>query len=336
MTPMTGRAGITLHDVARVAGVSSRTVSRVVNGEGGFSDATRDRVAGVIQQLGYRPNLLARALITKRSGTIGLVAVDITDPFFAELADGVQRSARDFGKTMFYATSDNDFDRQNEIFETMWSHAVDGLIVFTAAGSQDHVLEYASRGLPIVVIDQEMTGPGIGSICSDIFGGAVLAVNHLVEVGRRNIAMAANAHSAASLIPPRREAGFRSTLVEHGLIGHIAYDAPTIEGGRRAVAELLADHPDTDGIFAYNDMMALGAMQAIDAAGRRIPDDIAVVGFDDVAICEALVPSLTSVRIDRTRLSKEAVAFVQRLVEQPDMTHPPIKLDVELIRRAST
>jgi LacI family transcriptional regulator len=332
---MTGRVGITLHDVARVAGVSSRTVSRVVNDEGGFSDATRTRVTGVIEQLGYRPNLLARALITKRSGTIGLVGVDITDPFFAELADGVQRSAGKFGKTMFFATSDNDLDRQNAIFETMWSHAVDGVIVFTASGSQEHVLEYAARGLPIVVVDQEMTGPGIGSISSDIIGGALLAVNHLVSVGRKNIAMAANINSAASRIPPRREAGFRSTMEQHSMVGHIAHDTATIEGGRRAVQKLLAQHPGIDGIFAYNDMMALGAMQAIDAAGRRVPDDIAVVGFDDVAICEALVPSLTTIRIDRARLSAEAVAFVQRLVEQPDITHDPIRLDVELIRRAS-
>ncbi len=328
----------TLHDVAALAGVSPRTVSRVVNDEGGFGEATRARVIEAIERVGYRPNLLARALITRRTNTIGLVVPEMTDPFFAELAEGVQAAARIGGRTMFIASHGGDLMVMDEILATLSSFAVDGAIVFTPIGDRASVMSHAARGLRCVVIDMEVEGPNLGSIVSTIRRGAELAVEHLVAKQRFRLGMITNANSSVSLLPPRRESGFRTGLHAAGLPfdeHRIARESPTIEGGRAAMDTLLERCPDLDGVFAYNDIMAIGALQALATAGRRVPDDVALIGFDDIAICAALVPALTTIRMDRTRIGSEAVALLDRLAADPAAAHPPVLLDVELVVRAS-
>jgi LacI family transcriptional regulator len=328
----------TLHDVAALAGVSPRTVSRVVNDEGGFGEATRLRVVEAIEKVGYRPNLLARALITRRTNTIGLVVPEMTDPFFAELAEGVQAAARIGGRTMFIASHGGDLAVMDEILATLSSFAVDGAIVFTPKGDRASVMSHAARGLRCVVIDMEVEGPNLGSIVSTIRRGAELAVEHLVAGERRNLAMITNAESSASLLPPRRESGFRTGLHVAGLPfdeRRIVRQPATIEGGRAGMETLLLTCPDVDGVLAYNDSMAIGALQALASAGRRVPEDVALIGFDDIAICSALVPALTTIRMDRTRIGREAVALLDRLASDPAGAHPPVLLDVELVVRDS-
>ena len=143
--------------------MSPRTVSRVVNDEGGFSEATRVKVLEAVEDLGYQPNMLARGLITRRSGTVGLVGVDMTDPFFPAMAEGIQNEARETGRTMFFASNDGDPQRQAEVFRSLWSHAVDGVIVFPAPGSIEQLTAYARRGMPLVIVDDivEFPQPGL-------------------------------------------------------------------------------------------------------------------------------------------------------------------------------
>lgn len=331
--------GSTLHDVAALAGVSPRTVSRVVNEEGGFGESTRLRVLDAIDKVGYRPNLLARALITRRTGTIGLVVPDMTDPFFAELAEGVQAAARASRRTMFIASHGEEVSALEDILNSLASFSVDGVIVFTPQGDLATVTRHAERGLRVVVVDVEIEAHNLSSIVSTITIGAEMAVAHLVATGRRRLAMISNVDSATSLLPPRRETGFRHGLQAAGQPfdpRRIARQAPTIEGGRAAMESLLESCPDVDGVFAYNDIMAIGALQALVTARRRVPEDVALVGFDDIGICAALVPALTTIRMDRVRIGREAVALLDRLLLDASGLQPVVKLDVELVVRAST
>lgn len=180
--------GSTLHDVAALAGVSPRRVSRVVNGESGFSEATRLRVVAAIDKVGYRPNLLARALITRRTGIVGLVVPHMNDPYFAELAEGVQRAARATGRTMLIASHGEEVSTMNEVLETLCSLSVDGAIVFAPLGNRSSVIAQAARGLATVLVDLETHAPNLGSVVSAIGQGAEMAVAHLVSKGRRESA----------------------------------------------------------------------------------------------------------------------------------------------------
>lgn len=296
----------TLHDVAALVGVSPRTVSRVVNNEGGFSDATRQRVMDAISKLDYRPNLLARSLVTNRSNTLALIVPVIDDPFFPELAQGVQAAARQHGLTMYLAVSENQVDLEEEVLSRMASQAIDGAILFPATGSEEVALRFAGQGMPIVIIDRLIDHPYIACVHSNLEHGVALAVEHLATRGCKNLAMLSN-----SVLPGmgRREGAFRS----HQGDGAVVIKAgATHDGGYRAMKQLMDEHPEVDGIFAYNDLVAVGAMEAAHEAGARVPQDYAIVGCDDIDMSARVSPGLTTIRLDREQLGTEAVA---RLVD---------------------
>ena len=328
--------GSTLHDVAALAGVSPRTVSRVVNDQGGFGEATRLRVLEAIEKVGYRPNMLARALVTRRTGTVGLVVPQMVDPFFAELVDGVQAAVKASGRTMIIAKHDDDLAQFDSILETLSSFAVDGAIVYSPRADRATLFKHAMRGLSIVAFGMEITGTNVGSVLWDISRAAALGVEHLVRIGRTKLVML-SITEGNSLLLPRRETAFRHTLQSAGLQfsdARVVRNHPTIDGGRAAMEAVLAAGTPVDGVFAYNDAMAIGALQALAVAGLRVPHDVALVGFNDIAMCSALVPALTSVRLDRAAIGREAVALLDRMRSTPDH-HQPVYVDVELIVRQS-
>ncbi len=327
----------TIYDVAALAGVSPRTVSRVVNDEPGFGEATRVRVLEAIEKLEYRPNMLARALITRRTGTIGLVVPQLVDPFFAELVDGVQAAAKASGRTTIIAKHDDDAAEFDSILETLSSFAVDGAIVYSPGRDRGTLDKHAMRGLPTVAVGMEISGRNLGSVLWDISRGAELATEHLVGIGRTKLVMLSRTGERSSLLLPRRETAFRHTLQSAGLQfseKRVVRRDPTIDGGRAAMEAVLAAGTPVDGVFAYNDAMAIGALQALAEAGLKVPHDVALVGFNDIALCSALVPALTSVRLDRAAAGREAVALLHRMGSGPDH-HQPVYVDVDLVVRRS-
>ena len=332
---MTNRS--TIYDVAALAGVSARTVSRVVNDEAGFGEATRLRVLEAIEKVGYRPNMLARALITRRTGTVGLVVPQMVDPFFAELVDGVQAAAKASGRTTIIAKHDDDLAEFDSILETLSSFAVDGAIVYSPKGERATLFKHAMRGLSTVAFGMEISGTNLGSVLWDVGRGARLGIEHLVRIGRTNLVMLSHTGAGNSQLLPRRETAFRHTLQSAGLPfseARVVRKDPTIDGGRAAMETVLAANTPVDGVFTYNDAMAIGALQALAIAGRRVPDDVALVGFNDIAMCSALVPALTSVRLDRAAIGREAVALLDRMRSSP-APQQPVYVDVELIVRQS-
>ena len=326
----------TLHDVASLARVSTRTVSRVVNNESGYSADTRARVEAAIEQLGYRPNLAARSLITNRTRTIGLVVTHLTDPFFPELADGVMRAARDRGYTMFLSSTEDHEPTQRDVLDSLASHGVEAAIVFPANGSDESLAEAANDGMPIVVIDHEMDHPNIGVVSSDIRRGAAMAVTHLIETGHRRIGMVASSRSPRSR--RWREKGYEDAF---GAAGHrvdqtmVARQPPTIAGGRAATATLLESNPDLTALFAYNDLMAIGAIAELKSLGRSVPDDVAVIGFDDIPLTEYVGPPITTVRLGRDRVGAAAVDLAIAMREDSEHRLEPIVIGVELVHRSS-
>ncbi len=326
----------TLHDVAGKVGVSPRTVSRVVNDEGGYSEQTRLRVMAAVEELRYRPNMVARALITKRSGIVGLVGGDMTDPFFPALAEGIQQRAGAAGQTMFFASTGSDPERQAEVLRSFWVRAVDGVIVFPALDSIEQLTDYGERGLPIVVVDDFLDAPNVACVSFDLEGGGGLAATHLLESGRQRMGVI-----SATVSPPRRrhrERGFLRTLAETRgdyRSPAMARTDPTVKGGEAGLAQLLAQMPDLDGVFAYNDLVAIGAIRAAVASGRRVPEDIAVVGCDDIEMSTYMTPALTTIRLDRSRLSAEAVAALSDLIDSPGERRETVVLGVELVVRES-
>lgn len=321
----------TLHDVAAKVGVSPRTVSRVVNKEGGFSSATGAKVLAAIAELGYRPNLLARGLITNRTNTLAFIVPVIDDPFFPEVAQGVQQAAIANGLSMFLAVTNNDPEVERELLDRLMSQSIDGAILFPTPGAGDDLRSLADQGLPIVVIDDLVEHKNIACLRSDLEDGVRLAVDHLQDSGRKRLAMLTNKRSVPR--KQRRERTFREHVGKKQAL--VLGVEATYDGGYTGMETLMAEHPEVDGIFAYNDVVAIGAMAAIHDGGRSVPGDIAIVGCDDIEMSARVSPGITTIRLDRERLGVEAVDRLQA-VKESDTGLEVINLPVELVVRQST
>jgi len=325
----------TLQDVADLVGVNPRTVSRVVNREGGFSAATRDKVLAAVDELQYRPNRAARALMTQRTDTLGLVGGDLADPFFAELAAMVDRELTDRGRTMLFSSRGPDKQTQQSVLERLQSHAVDGIILFPAPDSVDQVRALVRTGLRVVLIDPVDAADDLPVVRSEIDIGARAAGDYLTRSGRSSIVMLGSIHTAPTNGAGHRERGFRQSLEQSSLPDDawtVINTEPTMDGAHRAVRALLVERPDTDAIFANNDMMAIGALHALTELGRTVPGDVALIGYNDLRISSETQPALTTVRIDREAV---AHAAVQLLCDTPDNTAAEIAIPTELVIRDS-
>lgn len=326
-----------MRDVALKAGVSIRTVSRVVNNEGEITEETRQRVLAAIDELGYRPSKLARALVTRRSESIGLILADITNPFFPEVARGVMDVAQGRGYSVFLCNSEGDMEKQTRLLQSLADHAVEGVIVYPGFGGGDSLRTFAEHHGPVVVLNCFFDYPGASRVMIDTRRGANLAVDHLVSKGHTAIGMLAGQARSLSLM--RRVRGFREALRRHGfpfVEEWVLPGPPTIARGFDSTRYLLTEYPQITAIFAYNDLLAVGAIQACKAMGRRVPEDCAVVGFDDIPLAAMLSPPLTTVRVDKYELGRQAANRLFEMLDNPKTSFPPIYLDVELVVREST
>lgn len=325
-----GERATTLHDVANRVGVSPRTVSRVVNDQGGFSEATRDRVMLAVADMRYRPNLMARGLITRRSSTIAFISPVLTDPFFPEVAEGVQNAAGIEGLTMLCAVNEHKCDVEHAVLDRLSAHAPEGLIIFPAGGDASHLVKHLDQGTRMVVIDAPIDHPNAVSVMSDLTNGATSAVEHLLGRGCRQLAMLA---SVSSPHPRLRETAFLAALPS-GMTRIVERVDPTLAGGRDETTRLLREHPEIDGIFAYNDMMAIGALEAMRTSGLTAPTDIAVIGCDGIDLGGVVTPALSTILIDRDNLGRQAVAALLQMMTGEPMERS-IVVPVELLLRES-
>ena len=335
------RNGTTLEEVASRAGVSRATVSRVVNGSPKVSSDVRRAVEAAVSELGYIPNRAARSLVTRRSGSIGVVITEPTgrlfsDPFFPRLLRGISTalSVRDLQLVLLMPASPADTERAAQY---LTAGHVDGALLVSLHGDDPLPDRFAQAGIPFVVGGRPLRTQAASFVDVDNRGGARSAVEHLIASGRRTIATVAGPADMGAGVD--RLAGYREALADAGVPTDPSLESTgdfTQEGGAAAMERLLKTRPDVDAVFAASDLMAAGAMAVLEAAGRRIPQDVAVVGYDDSAVASTTRPKLTSVRQPIEEMGREMARLLIAAVEGTDPIQRRVILATELIRRASS
>ncbi|MCD0447302.1 LacI family transcriptional regulator [Glycomyces sp. A-F 0318] len=323
-------------EVARLAGVSPRTVSNVVSGAVTVAPATRQRVLDAIERLDYRPSEIGRMLRKGRTGMIALVIPDIESPYFSELGSALTDAARRRGYTLVIEQTDGVRDRELELLARADTKAVfDGLIVNPLALTDEDLNRPTPRGRPIVLLGEE-THPGFDHVHIDNFAAAQDAVRHLLGLGRtRILALGAQrkGHSSSSL----RLAGFEAVIAESDATGSVEYvDSFSRASGAAAVERVLERGPAPDAIFCFSDVLALGALAALADAGVAVPDEVAVAGFDDVEDGRYVRPSLTTVSPAKDVIAEAAIDALHRRIEGDDSEPAHVLAPYRLVTRAST
>jgi LacI family transcriptional regulator len=330
----------TVHDVARRAGVSTSTVSHVVNGTRFVSDELRERVLAAMRELDYTPNAAARMLSLKRSRTIGLIVSDIRNPFFASVARGVEDVAQELGYTLVLCNSDESAEREAACLTALESKAVDGVLLASAGAADEHLSRLVRAGYPIVLVDRDLPELGAPAVVLDNEGAAYNAVRHLIAGGHRRIAMLSGRASISTTT--ERIAGYRRALREAGLAVDerlIVSGASTSEGGAAAATIVLDVDPPPSAIFSGNNLMSIGALQAIANRGLVVPDDIALVGFDDFPYpwSDAFRPHLTTVAQPTYELGRRAAEILVECLRGSSSNHPQrVMLEGKLVVRESS
>jgi DNA-binding LacI/PurR family transcriptional regulator len=302
---------ITIRDVAKQAGVSIKTVSRVINGQGEISPQTRAHVQAVIDELGYRPNILARSLVSQRSLMLGVVAWGLDHFAPSRIVMGIEGRASELGYALFLHLISHPTDAGGEhILITLEDHRVDGILWAIPEVDDNHAWIQCTSlaNLPPIVFLSAAPCTGIDTLAVDNRKGADLAVQHLVEQGCRKIGLITG--------PPgwwetrERMAGWQDALIRAGLEpheSHIVQADWSVEAGMQAMERLLAQAPDIEAVFASSDDIALGALTAARCAGRRIPTDLALVGFDNIPQSAYFQPPLTTIDQPLGRTGRAAV-----------------------------
>lgn len=334
------RHSTTLDEVATRSGVSRATVSRVVNGNPKVTPAAQQAVHRAIGELGYVPNRAARSLVTRRSDSVALVIPEPTsrlfmEPFFPAVLRGASEAvaARDVQLVLLMAQSGPE---EGRIARYLSAGHADGVLLLSLHGSDPLPALLNKRGVPFVVGGKPPTS-GVSFVDVDNRHGAELAVQHLIGLGRRRIAtIAGPADMAAGL---DRLAGYRSALTAAGIPPSDALVEVadfSREGGATAMARLLDRTPDLDGVFAASDLMAVGAMSTLARRGLRVPNAVAVVGFDDSPLAESTDPPLTSVRQPMSEMGREMVRLLFTAMEDREAVTRSVILGTELVVRGSS
>jgi LacI family transcriptional regulator len=340
----------TITDVARRANVSTATVSRVLSGGGAARDETRERVLAAARELGYRPSGVARSLRQRATRTLGLIVTDIENPFFPELVRTVEDAAREQGYAILLCNASDDPEREAGYLDLLVDRWVDGVVIAASNLGVRHREWLLAAPLPIVLVNSVDRAIDLPTIASDSVLGGGLATEHLIDLGHRRFGILTA--GPRNLDAPDRMAGARSALQAAGIPtadAHVAIEEPTVAGGQRAAAAILAGDPAVTALVAYNDLMAIGAMRAVRAGKRRVPDDVSVVGFDDVDLAAFVDPPLTTIAQSTAEMGRWAVDQLTRRLGRPstsagsngrgeDAPEPAahVVLPVRLVVRGST
>lgn len=330
--------GVTIKDVAKEANVSITTVSRVLNDKPDVNDDTKKKIKKIIEELNYKPNDIARGLVLNKTNTIGLIIPDIANPFFPGVARGVEDIARKFNYSVIYSNTGNDKDKEKEAIELLKSKRVDGMIVSLSVNQKNKELlrRLKKEKFPVVQIDRKIPGVNTPAVVVDNIKSAKDVVNYLKIQGHKDIG-----HITGDLevIPSRdRLKGFKQALNELGLQlknEWIKKGDYSKDSGYNKMKEILSSKVKPTAVFAANDLMALGAYQAILEEGLQIPIDISIVGHDDIELTSLVTPKLTTVNQPKYKLGESAVELLVKKIKNIDSEYNDIVLSTELIERDS-
>ncbi|WP_410514404.1 LacI family DNA-binding transcriptional regulator [Paenibacillus sp. BR2-3] len=324
---------VTIHDVALKAGVSVTTVSRVLNNRGYLSEGTRSKVFQTIEELNYHPNEIARSLLRKRSNIIGLIIPDVSHPFFAELANHVEYYAYQDGCKVLLCNSRLDPVKEKEYIEMLKRNMVDGIVMGSHTLQVD---EYRNLHSPIVTIDRQIDAD-IPYISSDNYRGGELAAELLISKGCRKIAHICG-NLELQLLANYRSTAFRDVMFRHG-VEHVIIqtDMNVFDHAQygQIIEKLLNEHPDVDGIFATSDIIAAFALKGCTKAGKRVPGDIRIIGYDDIGAVSWFAPELSSIKQPISEIGRLAVELIRKQRDGEPFERENI-LAVELMERSTT
>ena len=325
-----------LLDVARRAGVSPMTVSRVVNGSGTVSPALRARVEQAIAETGYMQNTLARNLRARRTDTIALLLPDMTNPFFTTLAQGVEMAAREAGISLLLANSDEREDEERRLVPMLLQRQVDGLLVVPAGTGEETIRACRERAVPLVVLDRRPQAGGADVVRADSEAGALELGRLLVGLGHRRITVLSGPATVPTAVD--RVAGFSRALVDEAGLPPpaVLHGAFTIESGRAMTLAAMAQVPRPTALFAANNFIAIGVLHALAELGLRAPDDVAVVGFDDLPEAMVTFPFLTVVAQPAFEMGRRGVDVLVDRIAAPDAPPKEVVLPTRLVIRESS
>ena len=328
----------TIRDVARLAGVSTATVSHVLNETRAVSEDLRERVRVAMDALNYRPNAVARSLRVSETMTIGLIVPDVEIPFFARYARSIERVAAQAGYNVILCNSNWQLSEELRYLDHLLARRVDGLICISASMTATHVGPILRRNAPVIWLEESRPGDQFDSVVLDNSKGAYLATTHLIELGHTRIACIVG--PVISQLGLDRIDGYRKALAKYGLV----YDERlqqsadyTAQGGYRATQALLELDDRPTAVFSFNDLMAMGALKSITEHCLQIPNDVAVIGFDGIALTEHTCPPLSTIEQPITEMSTRAI---EMLIERINGTGPAqyrtIVVEPRLVVREST
>lgn len=337
MPNVNGGQAATLNDVARLANVSRQTVSRVINNKAAVSPETERRVRAAIAELDYRPNSHARSLVTNRSRVLGLVVPSISQPYYPEIARGVEDGAYEADYSVFLSHTGGDPARELRTLERLRDHRVDGVIICNSR-LDDEALTQATAALsPVVLVNRRVPHVSGTVIWMGYHSGTMLAIEHLHALGRRRIAYLG--YNYANRVDAARFRGYQTGLERAGMrfdTSRVLRDANTFHGGYDAMRAFLATGVEIDGLFASNDMMAIGAMRYALTHGINVPGDLAIVGFGGSDITSMVTPDLTTVSMPLYSIGITAVQELLQLLNGTGAQHRQLNIEPEILVRGSS
>ena len=331
---------VTITDVARAANVHASTVSRVLNGRAELSllPETRERVIAAATRLGYRPSALARGLRLRRTFTLGMLVPDITNPVFPSIIKGVEGAAHTRGYHLILCNTDDSFEREASYLRVLREWRVDGILIASSSTADSTIAELRREKVPFVLLNSASRASDDLAVVPDNRHGVSAALDHLIQLGHRRIGLIAAPQT--TMTGQERLLAARAALRRH----HIAHDDALVAvadsfsevSGYRAARRLLLDGEPLTAIFCANDLIALGAIRLAREIGLVVPDDLSVVGFNDIPQSELFDPPLTTVRVPQEEMGILAAAVLIDALEGKHLARRQVMLETELIVRAST
>ncbi len=324
--------------VAKEAGVSTQTVSRVINNRPDVAPETRRLVQAVIARLGYQPNAIARSLVSKRTRTLGLITADFSDYFFTQVIAGAEAEARRQGYFFMLGSTQRNPEDEPVYIRLLTERHVEGILWARPSSEPDerHLTTLLEEGVPVVTTAYHLPTQKLTVVDVDNVEGAQQAVRCLLENGRGQIAMITGPATWKSAID--RTEGYRRALQARGIpfyASSVAEGDWSYSSGYRAMRDMLSRGQSFAGLFAQNDQMAIGAIHALREAGKRVPEDVAVVGYDDIPVAEFSDPPLTTIRQPMCEVGQVAARLLIKAIEEPKLVQPGTLLKTSLVRRRS-
>lgn len=331
--------GVTIKDIAEKANVSATTVSRVINDKPDVSPETKQKIIKIINEMGYNPNAIARGLVLSKTYTLGLIIPDISNPFFPEVARGIETEARKGGYSVIFCSTYNNRREEKDAIELLKSKQVDGIILSLSIDSSRELEELYREGYPVVQIDRKVPGSSFPTVSINNIESAYQATEHLIKLGHTAIAHITG--DLATKTGQDRLKGFKKALTDHNLSPHEEW---IVEGdygkdsGYRGMKKLLQSGRKPTAVFAANDLMALGAYRAVFAEGLSIPADISLVGHDDIDLSAIVNPGLTTMTLPKRKFGRRAARILIDEIERGEIfaNSEDIILTTELVARQST